>query len=411
MAAAAVRRATTLRKLGSTNVELPALGLGGAALMFGGRTGSSARVAGDNPTGSPAGFTYPSDADADATLQKCYDEGVRYFDTAPWYGRGQSEHRVGRFLYDVEDRDSFVLSSKVGRLLTRPKNRAYSHQNPRPETAFGPLAGHTNGQMARRHMGLQFDHQFDYTYDGIMRAYEDSLQRLGMNKLDTVIIHDLDCFHFTDAQLTHHQGQLFTSGWQALEHLKGSGEIKAYGAGINHVGNMSLYLDMMELDFFLVSQIYSLLHHGNIDTYGAPTGDVGTGRKYLNDVPAGTLAELDRVQERGMGIVAATVYNSGMLIHGGDVDHPVCNYRSATQGEIERVKKIQAVCAAHGVPLPAAALQFPLAHPVVASMVVGFAQPSEAVAAMDWLDVEIPAQFWTDLREKGLIDPAAPTPE
>ena len=98
-----------------------------------------------------------------------------------------------------------------------------------------------------------------------------------------------------------------------------------------------------------------------------------------------------------MGIVAATVYNSGMLIHGGNVDHPVCNYRSATPGEIERVKKIQTVCEAHSVPLPAAALQFPLAHPVVASMVVGFAQPSEAVAAMDWLDVEIPAQFWAEL--------------
>lgn len=399
------------RMLGSTGVELPVIGLGGAALMFGGNKGKGdERVAA--AAGSPAGFRYPSDQEAHDTLRATYDLGIKYFDTAPWYGRGQSEHRIGRFLYDQQPRDDFILSTKVGRLLKRPLDVNKTPENPGPNPpAFEPLAGWADGGMGgARGLGLEFDHVFDYSYDGIMRGYEDSLQRLGMNRIDCLVIHDLDLGHFNAHQIEHHLAQLTTGGWRALETLKCQGEIKAYGAGVNHIGTMSQYLDIMELDFFLVSQIYSLMHHGNTATFGVPTMDIEyPGQKNLNDHEGGALAEFERVKQRGMGVIAATVYNSGLMINGA-TENAICNYRAATPREIERVSAIQTVCAEHEVPLPAAALQFPLAHPVVTSMVVGFSKPEEAEKALDWLDHSIPAAFWKDLQTKGLIDPNAPIP-
>lgn len=411
MAAQAVRAGLRRKTLGSTGLQLPVIGFGGAAVMFGGSTGmGETRCLGE---GQPQGFRFPSDDEAHATLRTTWDLGVRYFDTAPWYGRGQSEHRFGRALYDIEPREDLILSTKVGRILTKPVNRALTFDTA-PSPQFGALAGYANGGMGSSpQLGLEFDHVFDYSYDGIMRAYEDSLQRLGMNRVDTLVIHDLDRAHFTEGQVGHHLNNLFSSGWRALETLKASGEIKAYGAGINHVGNMTQFMDLMELDFFLVSQIYSLLHHGNITEFGVPTNfdgaDAFPGKKNVNDVEGGALAEFERVRARGMGVVAATVYNSGMLINGAKGE--TCNYRPPTAQERARVAALEAVCAQHEVPLPAAALQFPLAHPVVASMVVGFSKPSEAEQAMDWLDVEIPTAFWRQLKEENLIDQAAPTPE
>ena len=152
------------------------------------------------------------------------------------------------------------------------------HKTPENEgpnaPAFPGLAGWADGGMGgARGLGLEFDHVFDYSYDGIMRSYEDSLQRLGMNKIDCLVIHDLDYGHFNAMQIEHHLAQLTTGGWRALETLKCQGEIKAYGAGVNHIGTMSQFMDIMELDFFLVSQIYTLMHHGNTTQFGHPTMD------------------------------------------------------------------------------------------------------------------------------------------
>src|SRR4051794_34041632 len=180
------------RPLGRTGVELTQLGFGGAPL-------------GDL-------FVKVSEADAQATLEAAWTAGIRYFDTAPWYGRGQSEHRTGRFLYDRPRRE-FVLSTKVGRVLRAP------HDPDHFETGF--WSG-----------GLHFDHVFDYSYDGLMRAFEDSLQRLGMNRVDLLVIHDLDYWHHTvEPKVAAYLGQLATSGWRALEQLRSAGVIGGIGAG------------------------------------------------------------------------------------------------------------------------------------------------------------------------------------
>src|SRR3954468_903656 len=180
------------RKLGRTNLQVTQLGLGGAGL-------------GDL-------FDVIEDADANATLQAAWDTGIRYYDTAPWYGRGQSEHRFGRFLYRRPRRD-FVLSTKLGRVLKAPRD---------PE-AFdtGFWAG-----------GLHFEHVFDYSYDGVMRSFEDSMQRLGMNRIDLAIIHDLDFRHHIHAEkVSAYMTQLATGGWRALEELRDGGVIRGIGCG------------------------------------------------------------------------------------------------------------------------------------------------------------------------------------
>lgn len=380
-----------LRQLGRTSLKLPSFGFGGAGVMLGGRD--------PKPSRADSGFLFPGDADADSTLSAAWDGGVRYYDTAPWYGLGQSEHRIGRFLYDRQPRDSFVMSTKVGRLLRRPADRTRSRDEPGPPSRFKALGPWPTTWPG----GLQFDHIHDYTYDGVMRSYEDSLQRTGMgNGFDALTIHDLDLMHFTPAQLEYHMGNLFTSGWRALYELKHSGEIKAFGAGVNHGGTMTRFLETMELDYFLVSQIYTLVHHGDSERFGQPTTNCpkrgGSG-----------LAELDAANEAGVGVIAATPFASGILATAGQV--PVCNYRPATDQELKRVKRIDKICRErHGVPSQAAALQFALGHPAVATIIGGMGSADEARQTVAWAETQVPDALWDDLRVEGLIDENAPTP-
>jgi D-threo-aldose 1-dehydrogenase len=196
---------TETRKLGKSGVSLTQLGFGGA------------------PLGEL--FVRVDEATAAATLQAAWDEGVRYYDTAPYYGRGLSEIRHGRFL-DAKPRSEFVLSSKVGRWFFPPAKP--------DEFQTGPVwAG-----------GLRFDHVHDYSYDGVMRSYEQSQMRLGMNRIDLLLIHDLDFwFHKTEAKVAAYLGQLFTSGWRALDELRSHGLVRGVGAGINELGMMPLYVD------------------------------------------------------------------------------------------------------------------------------------------------------------------------
>eukprot|EP00036_Acanthoecidae_sp_10tr_P011321 CAMPEP_0182918356 /NCGR_PEP_ID=MMETSP0105_2-20130417/2046_1 /TAXON_ID=81532 ORGANISM="Acanthoeca-like sp., Strain 10tr" /NCGR_SAMPLE_ID=MMETSP0105_2 /ASSEMBLY_ACC=CAM_ASM_000205 /LENGTH=448 /DNA_ID=CAMNT_0025055439 /DNA_START=18 /DNA_END=1364 /DNA_ORIENTATION=- len=385
-----------VRSLGRrVDLKIPVVGVGGAGFMLGGKDPVASR--------SQIGFRVPTDAEAGRTQQACWDAGMRFWDTSPWYGRGQSEHRVGRFLYDVEPRDSFLLSTKVGRRLVRPRNMAHTVASPPTDPVFPQLAGWAWSQAAGgTPKSLKFDHIHDYSYDGIMRSYEDSMQRLGMNTIDVLVIHDLDLMHMTPPQAESHLTVLTTSGIHALEELKGSGDIKAFGAGINHVGWMTMLMSRLDLDFFLASQVYSLLHHWNDPTLGPATTYCDT------SVEGGALAELDLVLSRGIGVIAATTFNAGILAR-GVTDDAVCNYRPATETEKERVRGLEDVCAEHGVPLQAAAIRFSLSHPAVASLVTGFGSADEVNQFAEWLDAAIPDELWAAMKEKGYIHPDAPT--
>jgi D-threo-aldose 1-dehydrogenase len=332
------------RPLGKSGVMLPQLGFGAA------------------PLGEL--FTRVTEQDAEATLTTAWEHGIRYYDTAPWYGRGQSEHRVGRFLYR-QPRSAAILSTKIGRILRAPRHPE------RFDTGF--WAG-----------GLHFEHHFDYSYDGVMRAYEDSLQRLGMNRVDLLLIHDLDVWHqgsagMVQARLT----ELATGGWRALSELKDSGAIRAIGAGINEMGMIPRFLEMFDLDFFLLALRYTLGEQETLDL------------------------ELPLCAERGVGIVIGGVFSSGLYAT-GPVEGAKYNYADATPAELEKARRIGEVCARHGVPLPAAALQFPLLNPGVACVIPGAFRPAQVAENVAHLRRDIPADLWRELKHEGLIRADAP---
>ena len=311
-------------------------------------------------------FVRIDDASAQATLQAAWDGGIRYFDTAPEYGLGLSEQRVGRFLRE-RPRGEFLLSTKVGRLLHAPRDLAKYRK------LF--WTG-----------GLDFDYRFDYGYDAIMRSMEDSFQRLGLNRVDVLLIHDLDVFtHGSQIQVDAHMTQLLTGGWRALADLRSSGMIGAIGAGLNDAGMMLPLLETTDLDFFLLALRYTLLEHDTLDV------------------------ELPRCVEKGVGLVIGGVFNSGITATGA-VPGATYNYAPATPEIVRRVARIEAVCVRHGVALPAAALQFPLGHPAVAAVIPGALGPTQVSANLANMSCSIPAGFWAELRHEKLIRADAPTP-
>jgi len=334
------------RKLGRSSIMLPQVGFGGA------------------PLGEL--FTKVSEADAEATLAAAWQAGLRFYDTAPWYGRGQSEHRLGRFLYR-QNRDELILSTKIGRIL----------QAPRRPGAFdtGFWAG-----------GLHFEHRFDYSYDGVMRAYEDSLQRLGMNRVDLLIIHDLDWWHHGhETMVAARLVELATGGWRALAELKADGRIGAIGAGINELGMIPRFLDMVDLDFFLLALRYT-----------------------LGEQEALTV-EIPRCVERGVSLIIGGVFSSGLYAT-GPVAGAKYNYADPTPAVLDKARRIAAVCERHGVPLAAAALQFPLHHPAVASVIPGAFRPEHITTNLELVRRPIPVDLWAELKREGLIRSDAPTP-
>jgi D-threo-aldose 1-dehydrogenase len=335
-----------VRRLGRTSVEVTTLGLGTA------------------PLGEL--FEPVSEAQSLATIDAAWRAGIRYFDTSPFYGHGKSELRVGRGL-EGHERGAFVTSTKVGRLMRRPADP----NSFRPEFWHGalPLRAH-----------------FDYSYDGIMRSVEDSYLRLGMNRIDLLVIHDLDTwFHPHPERLTAFRGQLISSGWRALEDLRAGGVIGGIGAGINERGMMGWFLDHMPIDFFLLALRYTLIEQ-----------DV------LED-------ELPRCSEAGVGLIIGGVFNSGILAQGARPGVKY-NYVDALPEILDRVARMERVCAAHGVKLPAAALQFPLAHPLVASVIPGAQSPEHVEMNLRAFAEPIPDSFWSDLKNEGLLRSDAPVP-
>jgi D-threo-aldose 1-dehydrogenase len=334
------------RALGATGVRLTQLGFGGAPM-------------GELTARLP-------EAEAIGTVEQAYRSGVRYFDTSPWYGLGLSEHRVGHVLRQ-QPRASFVLSTKVGRVLRAPDDPGAVDR--------GPWAG-----------GLDFVLRFDYGHDGVMRSYEDSLMRLGLNRVDLLLIHDLDIlYHKTDGGVEGRLRELDQGGWRALEDLKSAGLIRGIGAGINEMGMIPRFLDRFPIDFFLVAMPYSLID-----------------QEPLRD-------EFPRCAEAGVGLVIGAPFASGILATGA-VEGARYNYQPAPPEVLEKVARIERVCARHGVPLPAAALQFPLGHPSVAAVIPGTASPEEVEVSVRTMEAPIPAALWDDLGAEGLIAAAAPTP-
>jgi D-threo-aldose 1-dehydrogenase len=338
----------SVRRLGRTSVELPRLGFGGAGLGH--------------------VFTTISDDQAAATVRAAWDAGVRYYDTSPWYGRGLSEHRIGRELY-LKPRSEVIVSTKVGRLFAAPADPAAFEKSERAWPT-----------------GLMFQHHFDYSYDGVMRSYEDSLQRLGMNRIDLLIIHDLDRTSFqSDEMVRAHLNQLATGGMRALVELKAAGLIKGIGAGVNEIGTIGPFLDMLELDFFLVALPYTLADQPVLDV------------------------EFPRCEERGVGIIIGAPLASGILAT-GPVPGAKLNYRDPTREEAERIGRIESVCRSFDVPLVAAALQFPLHHPLVAAVIPGAFAPEHPRRNVDTMRVDIPDELWARLKREGLLREDAPTP-
>jgi D-threo-aldose 1-dehydrogenase len=327
------------RRIGRTALEVTELGLGSATLG-----------------GSQIGV---SRQEGQSIVEAAWEAGVRYVDTAPFYGVGQAERAVGDALRE-RPRDEWVLSTKVGRLL-RPN----------------PTGTHADG---RQHP-LPFDPVYDYSYDAVMRSFEDSLQRLGLARIDILLVHDIGVYqHGRDAHpalmLTLREG-----GYRALEELRRSGAIGAIGIGVNE---REVLLEAMEWggwDVFLLAGRYTLLEQ-------APLDDL-----------------LPKCQQAGTSIVVGGPLNSGIL-----AGRDTWNYRAAPAEIVARVDAIRAVCDRHGVPLPAAALQFPLAHPVVAAIIPGPRNVDEFGANLALLRHPIPAALWEELRAAKLLHPAAPTP-
>lgn len=318
--------------------------------------------------GAPLGNLYRaiSDADAQSALQAAYDAGIRYFDTAPQYGLGRSEGRFGEALRRFDDRD-VTLSTKVGRLLVDCEPHEVT-----PE-AFVDVP--------------QKRIVFDYTYDGVMRSLDASKARLGYDKIDILLVHDVDVFsqgsqEASDAKVR----ELFDGGgYKALTELRDAGQVKAIGAGVNEWEVCERLLGLGDFDCFLLAGRYTLLEQEALTSF------------------------LPLCVERDVGIILGGPYNSGILAT-GPVPGAKYNYDDAPEEILDRVRKIEGVCKAHDVPLIRAALQFVLGHPAVKTVIPGAVNGDEVAANVALLGAEIPNALWTDLRDQGLIRPDAPLP-
>jgi D-threo-aldose 1-dehydrogenase len=331
------------KRLGRTSLELSTLGFGG--------------------TGLGNMYTAMSESEAIDTLDAAYASGLRYFDTAPLYGHGLSELRLGSGLRRFADPHA-IVSTKVGWRLKPTFGGPSEAGLFRDITAFSRFS--------------------DYSYDGAMRSFEDSLNRLGAERVDILLIHDVD---------RRNQGDLLpevfrtamSGAYKALLSLREQGLVKAIGCGLNEWEACQQFAEAGDFDCFLLAGRYTLLEQESLKSF------------------------LPLCERRGIGIILGGPYNSGILASGA-VKGAWFDYAPATDAVLAKVSAIEAACARHNVPLKAAALQFPLHHPCVASVIPGTRSPTELSENLRMLRAPIPADFWRDLKLRSLLDSDAATP-
>lgn len=326
------------RQLGNTGLQLTELGLGCAAMAGNHRPVSNRDIHGAIKSGLAA--------------------GILFTDTAPFYGFGRSEHFVGAA---VRGRDDIVLSTKAGRLMKK-------------EPIPADLAADWPGSFP-------FNTVYDYTYDGVMRSYEDSLQRLGVDRIDILLLHDIGEMQHGPELNKRLFADAMSGGYKALDELRSSGEIQAIGLGVNEREVCIAAMEHGQWDAFLLAGRYTLLEQ-------TPIHDL-----------------LPACEKAGTGIILGGPYNSGILA-GGDT----WNYAKAPADVMAKAQAISKVCESHNVHLSAAALQYPLGHPIVASVIPGPRSQQEMEQNLAYFETPIPASLWSDLRNEKLLDEAAPIP-
>ena len=301
------------------------------------------------------------EATAIATVHRALELGVRYFDVAPHYGFGLAERRLGKALAGWP-RGDLVISTKVGRRLV-------------PTDLTGERHGFIDAEP--------FEPVFDYGGEAVVASHRQSLERLGLDQVELLLAHDLgEATHGAAAE--RHLATFLDSGYGAMRALKQAGEIEMIGLGVNEVGVCERLMNEVELDVILLAGRYTLLEQG-------------------------ALALLDRCAAEGVRVIVGGPFNSGLLVESqGPQRH--YNYGPAPDAVLARADALARVCQARGAPLAAAALAFPAAHPAVAAVLPGFADPDQATQVAAWRDKALPPELWRDLRDAGLVEPNAPTP-
>ncbi|HYX01585.1 MAG TPA: aldo/keto reductase [Reyranella sp.] len=335
------------RRVGRTNLEVTGMGLGGAPMG-----GFRATI---------------SDAEAVALTNAAYDAGVGYFDTSPFYGYGRSELRMGAALRE-RPRESYVLSTKIGRILhaMRPGEKPPADFRENGLPGFAPV--------------------FDYTYDGVMRSLEHSHLRLGIARIDIVLVHDVDFWTIKDRALLDQRFKtVMDSGFKALDELRKAGVIGAIGVGINEADTSLRFIKAGDFDCMLLAGRYTLLEQGALADF------------------------LPECLKRQVSVILGGPYNSGILA-GNVKPGATHDYTPAPSPLIDKAQKIEAVCRRHGVELGAAAMQFPLAHPALCSVIPGALSIQEVEQNVARLQAKIPAELWAELKHEKLLEPDAPVP-
>ena len=302
------------------------------------------------------------------TVRAALAAGITLVDTSPHYGNGLAEHRIGTALRSVP-RDEVVVSTKIGRVMTA----ASPGGEPPPPPARGFV-----GSLPHRP-------RFDYSYDGVMRAFEQSLLRLGTDRIDILLIHDIDAWSQGEDMVEARYREAITGGYRALAELRAAGMVRAIGLGLDDHEWCERFLREAEFDAVLLAGRYSLLEQPALATL------------------------LPLALEQGVGVMLGGIFNSGILATGA-VPGARYNYEAAPPEIMDRVARIEAVCRAHGVPLARAAVQFVLGHPAVSTLVLGAVTPAEIARNLAALDEPAPADLWAELKAEGLLDPDAPTP-
>jgi D-threo-aldose 1-dehydrogenase len=309
------------------------------------------------------------DDDAAATVRSAWDAGLLYYDTAPHYGFGLSEKRLGEALAELDPDQRAIVSTKVGRRLD-------------------PIAPGTDLSVPRQAFVTPepLESVFDYSYDAVMRSYEASRARLRRDRIDILYAHDI-------GRMTHGEDHLrrfaefIEGGYRAMRELRDGGAVGAIGLGVNETQVCEEVMAVGEIDLVLLAGRYTLLEQDALETF------------------------LPLCERRGVKIVLGGPYNSGILAKGvragGELHY---NYEPAPPAIVARVGAIEDICAAHDVPLAAAALQLPLAHPQVVSVIPGMNSPRQVAQAVALMDAAIPPQLWRDLEDRGLIRPDTPIP-